>query len=570
MTFFAMKKITTPKNIPVIIRFSGLLILLTSFSLTTYAQKPDDWEGDGEIEAMEIEIVKERQITLPKANRNFDKVPPKPSEASIKAPVTYDFQSFSFQAPQINPQVRPLKLKPESSPDIYGGFLRLGYGNYASPLIEGYINNKKDKNKLIGARIYHHSSGKGPVDGKNSGSGTTSLSLYGRSLSDAIALSGNFGIENRTTHFYGYPQGEPIGKDSLKQSFNLIKLGGELSNAKNSDLSYKLGANFSYLADKYDARESEVNLVFKSSYEVDDDSKIDLKADYTVISRKDNKIDAKPRSLFTVAPSYEFLPIEDLKLSIGLIAAVENDTIDSKSVHVYPNFKATYPLSPSVDAVGYMTGGMEKVSLQTLSNENLWLAPNVAIFHTNKVLDFGVGLNARLGNKVAAHAGLGTSLLKNWYSFVNKESDPSKFNTVYDRGTTKRTNLYVALSYVQSEMAKFMLRGDFYGYNAGDLSEVWHRPTTKLTANASINVYQKLIFTADIVAQGGMKALDPETDNVVKLDGAFDLNFKAEYLFSPSFSFFVQLNNITSNKYPLYLNYPVRGFQGLAGITWSF
>jgi hypothetical protein len=119
-------------------------------------------------------------------------------------------------------------------------------------------------------------------------------------------------------------------------------------------------------------------------------------------------------------------------------------------------------------------------------------------------------------------------------------------------------------------MAKFMLRGDFYGYNAGDLSEVWHRPTTKLTANASINVYQKLIFTADIVAQGGMKALDPETDNVVKLDGAFDLNFKAEYLFSPSFSFFVQLNNITSNKYPLYLNYPVRGFQGLAGITWSF
>ncbi|WP_143785679.1 hypothetical protein [Ohtaekwangia koreensis] len=565
-----MKKITTPKNIPVIIRFSGLLILLTSFSLTTYAQKPDDWEGDGEIEAMEIEIVKERQITLPKANRNFDKVPPKPSEASIKAPVTYDFQSFSFQAPQINPQVRPLKLKPESSPDIYGGFLRLGYGNYASPLIEGYINNKKDKNKLIGARIYHHSSGKGPVDGKNSGSGTTSLSLYGRSLSDAIALSGNFGIENRTTHFYGYPKGEPIGKDSLKQSFNLIKLGGELSNAKNSDLSYKLGANFSYLADKYDARESEINLAFKSSYEVDDDSKIDLKADYTVISRKDNKIDAKPRSLFTVAPSYEFLPIDDLKLSIGLIAAFENDTIDSKSVHVYPNFKATYPLSPSVDAVGYMTGGMEKVSLQTLSNENLWLAPNVAIFHTNKVLDFGVGLNARLGNKVAAHAGLGTSLLKNWYSFVNKENDPSKFNTVYDRGTTKRTNLYVALSYVQSEMAKFMLRGDFYGYNAGDLSEVWHRPTTKLTANASINVYQKLIFSADIVAQGGMKALDPETDNVVKLDGAFDLNFKAEYLFSPSFSFFVQLNNITSNKYPLYLNYPVRGFQGLAGITWSF
>lgn len=565
-----MKKLTTPKYIPVITRLSGLLIMIGACSVSSFAQKINNWEGDGEIESMEIEIVKDRQITLPKANRNFEKIPPKPSDASIKAPVAYDFRSFSFQAPQINPVVRPLKLKPENPSNIYAGFLRIGYGNYASPLLEGYINNKRDKNKLYGARFYHHSSGKGPVDGKNSGSGNTNLSVYGRSLSDALALSGNIGFENRTTHFYGYPQGEPVGKDSLKQSFNLIKLGGELTNSRNSDFSYKLGANFSHLSDKYNARESEVGLTFKTDYEIDDDSRIDLKADYTVISRKDSQVDAKARSLFTVAPSFEFLPIEDLKLSIGLIAAFENDTIDSKSIHVYPNFKATYPLSPSVDAVGYISGGMDKVSLQSLSNENMWLAPNVAVFHTNRVLDFGAGLNARLGNKVSAHAGLSTALLKNWYSYINRPEDPSKFITVYDQGTVRRNNLYVALSYVQSELAKFMVRGDFYGYAADDQPEVWHRPTTKLTANASINVYQKLIFTADIIAQGGMKARDPETGATVKLDGAFDLNFKAEYLFSPSFSAFVQLNNITSNKYPVFLNYPVRGFQALAGITWSF
>jgi hypothetical protein len=150
-----MEKFTTPNYIPVITRLSGLLILIGSFSISSFAQQTNDWEGDGEIESMEIEIVKEREITLPKANRNFDKIPPKPSETSIKAPVTYDFRSFSFQAPQINPQVRPLKLKAESPSDIYGGFLRLGYGNYASPLIEGYINNKRDKNKLYGARLYH-------------------------------------------------------------------------------------------------------------------------------------------------------------------------------------------------------------------------------------------------------------------------------------------------------------------------------------------------------------------------------------------------------------------------------
>jgi hypothetical protein len=67
-----------------------------------------------------------------------------------------------------------------------------------------------------------------------------------------------------------------------------------------------------------------------------------------------------------------------------------------------------------------------------------------------------------------------------------------------------------------------------------------------------------------------MRAFDPVTDATVKLKSAIDLNFKAEYLFSNSFSAFLQFNNITSSKYPIFLHYPVRGFQLMAGITWSF
>lgn len=546
------------------LKISALMLMLVGLSFGALAQ-----DETGELESREIVIEKVRENTLRKANRNFEKIPPRPAE-NIKAPMTYDFQSFSFQAPQVTTQMRPLKLKQETSRDVHGGYLRLGYGNYSSPLLEAYLNTRKDKNKLLGAYLYHHSSGKGPVDGKNSGSGTTGISLAGSSFSDAIALSGNVGFENRTTHFYGYPEDVPVSRDTLKQAYNIFKLAGAISNAKNSDFAYKLGAGFSYLADKFDARETEVGLNFGASYEIDEDSKIGLKADYTVITRKDAHIDAKPRSLFVVNPTYNFPAAEDLKLSVGFVVAYENDSIDSKDLHVYPDVRATYPLSPTVDAVAFLTGGIEKVSLQTLSYENLWVAPDIAVFHTNKTLDFGVGINARLGNKVAAHAGLSLSTLKNLYSYVNGVEDQEKFYTVYDKGTVKRTNLYAALSYAQSEQVKFMLRGDFYGYNAGDLDEVYHRPTTKLTANASYNIYQKIILSADLIAQGGMKAYDATQDKTVKLDGAFDLNAKAEYLFSPTFSAFVQLNNITSNKYPRFLNYPVRGFQALAGITWSF
>ena len=540
------------------------------FALSADAQDPAKTWTDGEIENVEIEIVKEREITLPSADRNFEKIPPRPSEP-IKPPITYDFKPFSFQAPRLNPQIRPLKLKSESQRKVYGGFLRIGYGNYVSPLVEAYYNTTRDKNKLVGAHLYHTSSDKGPVDDRNSGSGSTGISVFGRTFTKAISISGNAGFESRTTHFYGYPEGMEVDASSIKQSFNLLKASAALSNATNSDLSYKLGAGVSHMSDKFDAKETEIDLTFGADYEINDDSRINLNADYFLISRKDENVDKKARSLFVVAPSFSFIPIEDLKVSIGFKTAFENDTIDSKSVHVYPDIKASYPISPSVDAVASLSGGIEKVSLQSLSYENMWLAPNVPIFHTNKKFDFNVGLNAKLGNKISAHSGLAVANLKNWYYFVNTDADQAKFTMIYDGGSgTKRANLYGALSFVQSEVAKFMLRADLYRYSTARIEEAWHRPTYKITANAFYNLYQKFLFNVDVIAQGGMKAQEPITSNTVKLDAAFDLNFKTEYLFSESFSAFIQLNNIASSKYPLFLYYPVRGFQVMGGITWSF
>jgi hypothetical protein len=541
-------------------------IILLMVSVTAFGQPPTKGE---DIPDVTVVIEKNKVIVLPAANRNFDKIPPKPSEP-IKPPITYTFQSFSFNAPQISPVIKPLKIKQTSSSDIYGNYLRVGYGNYASPLLEAYLNSRKDKNKLLGAHFYHNSSAKGPVDGKNSSSGMTGISLSGRSISDQVSLAGNVAFENRATTFYGYPEETQPPKDSIRQSFNLFKLSGELSNARNADFGYHLGAGFSYLADKFTARETEVDLDFKSSYDMDETSKINLTAVFNGITRKDDKVDAKPRSLFSVTPSYAFVPMENLKLSVGLKIAFENDTIESKNFHLYPDVTASYPVSPTVDFVAHLSGGVERVSLQTLSNENLWLAPNVAINHANNAIDFGLGLNARLGNKVGAYGGLSLKMYKKLYYFINAPEDQSKFVVAYD--DTKQTNLYVALSYAQSETAKFFLRGDYFRYEVDNLPDAIHRPTYKLTANGLINVSDKLIFTADVIAQGGMKALDfSEVETkVVKLKGAFDLNFKTEYLFSKSFSAFLQLNNILSSKYPIFYHYPVRGFQATAGITWSF
>jgi hypothetical protein len=534
----------------------------------------------GELKDVEIEIITERQINLPPANRNFEKIPPKPSEP-IKPPIIYDFRAFTFQTPQISPVIRPLKLKDTKAAEMYGGYLTAGYGNYASPYLEGFFNSRRDKNKLLGAHGYLYSSDKGPVDGPNSGAGMAGLSFYGKSFSEALSLSGNVGFENRSTHFYGYLPGTAVEARDIKQFYNLFKLGGEVANAKHSDLSYKLGAGFSYLSDKFDARETELDLDFGIAYKTGDESKIRLDAGYYLISRKDAAVEGSGRNLFTIKPAYEFFLIDDLKFSAGFVAAFENDTLDSKDAHFYPDVHASYPLSPSVDITGSISGGIEKVSLQSLLSENMWLEPNVPIYHTNKVLEFTAAIRTKIGNKIAFDAGWSLASLKNWYYFVNTIADQSKFTMAYDHGATKRSNFFVSLGFTQANVAKVLVRGDYFGYATKEVRDATneynfplHRPTYKLSVDASYNVYQKIVLSAKVLALGGMKAWDHTqvigANNIKNLPAAFDLNFKAEYLFSESFSVFVQLNNITGNKYPLFLNYPSRGFQGMGGITWTF
>lgn len=546
-------------------RMFFLLALVVALQQQVFAQ--DDWDQTGDLEDVEIEIVKERQITLPPASRNFEKIPPRPAEPD-RPSFMYDFQPFSFQAAQINPAIRPLKLKQEPASNVFGGYLSAGYGNYASPYLEGFINSKRDRNKLIGAHAFLRNSGEGPVDGKNSASGSSGASVYGKAFNDFISLSAEAAYDHRFTHFYGYPSGTAVEAEDIRQAFNLFDLKGELSNTKSAAFAWQLGAGFSYLADRYEARESEADFDFSSSYELNEQSMIAVAADYSIINRKDSLVEAQPRSLFSVNPRYEFYPIEDLKLSAGIVAAFENDSVDNKDVHAYPDLRASYPLSPSVDITASLSGGMEKVSLQSLVDENLWLAANIPIFHTNKLLDLQVALHTRIGNKIAVNGGFSLATLKNLYFFRNNQADPSRFTVEYD-DNTDRTNFFASLGFAQTETFKFMIRGDVYSYST-DIEEAWHRPTFKVTGETSVNISDKFLLDINLISQGGMKAFDPLADATVELDPAFDLNVRTEYLISETFSIFGQFNNITSNQYPLFFNYPVRGFQALGGLTWSF
>lgn len=550
----------------------SFLAALVFFAVPVLAQNPT-WEDGKDVKQVEIEIIQPRDNKVRSASRLFEKIPPRAIELLSPA-ITYDYKVFNFQTPELNPLARPLRLKDQETSQTYRGYLSAGLGNYSSQYLDGFITNKPDKKKLLGAHLFLNRSGKGPVDGKNSGSGHSGVSAFAQTFSKQLSFGANIGIENWSTHFYGYPEGTEVDRSDIKQAYTLFNLGAQLMNAKKSDFSYQLGGNFSFINDKFEAKESTVDLLFKGAYKITDEQAINLKADYSIINRKDVAVEATARNLFQVNGYYSFVTASDFYLQVGATVALENDDIDSKDVHVYPDVKVTYALNDAIDFVGSLSGGMEKVSLQTLTRENLWLMPSVPIFHSNKKFDLNAGLRAKLGGKVLAGAGISFASFDDLYFFRTRGPVPDASTFTVSYADARRTNLYGSVLFNYSDIAKFSLQGDYYAYDLDDNAEAWHRPTYRVTAGVSYNLYKKFIFNLDVIAQGGMRAIDfNDVDPVYKtitLDAAFDLSFKTEYLISDSFSAFVELNNITSQKYPLFYNYQARGFQAMGGITWKF
>jgi outer membrane cobalamin receptor len=114
------------------------------------------------------------------------------------------------------------------------------------------------------------------------------------------------------------------------------------------------------------------------------------------------------------------------------------------------------------------------------------------------------------------------------------------------------------------------MRADYYSYTMNKLEYPWQRPTYKFGFYSSYKMFDKVLLTANLIAQGGAKAYDNETNKVVTLKSALNLEGKVRYFISKPISVYVEVNNALNNKYPIYQFYQARGIMVSAGLSWSF
>jgi len=533
------------------------------------------WGEQNKLEDAEIVVEKNRVNQLPEANRNYEKFRLPPPEQKSQ-PVVYRYADYRLTDLKLNLPIRVLTIKPEELTKLYGNYVKLGIGNYGTPYFKGYFHNKRSKEVSYGADVSHVSSSKGPVE--NARVSNSALNLYGEQYSGDMTIGGKLGYAYDRYNFYGYNHDiERVSLDTLKQTFN--RLGAEIyfnNQLSKGALQYRGNLGYDYVKDNYTARESNFKLNLGLGYALNENAAFNVDGDFSYISYKD--AGSVGRTYFRLKPAY-VRKTDLLNVTLGATLGYTNDTISTaRAFNVYPNVRVAYELvDDQVQVYAGVNGDLERTTYNQLTQENPYLNQNVAVADVNKVLAAYGGVTGNLGRSVKFTAQVALQSFRNLYFFNNSPFDSSKFDVLYDNGTTSVFNFFGDLSYNQSERLRLGIKADYNRYTLDGLAQPYHRPALQMNLYGSYNLHDKIFLHSELyyisstfgqIARPsdllGYNLVLKETDDIV------DLNLKVDYRFSDKFSTFVMANNIFGKNYQRYVNYPNKGLQAIVGISYSF
>ncbi len=548
----------------------GFLFILYCAVSHVYGQD-ENWkkEREGEIEEASFVVEKERRIELPIESRKFEKIPPPPVDEAVKNVRPYSFKTVEPDYSPLDIPVRILKIKDEPLKKLYGGSFDAGFGNYMTPYLGVDLFNKREENYLIGFSGSHLSSRNGPVDKENSGNGRTRAELNGRLFRDKVTTGLAALYDRSFYHFYGYPTGMEVAEDSIRRIFNHYRIGASLSGNNDEDVfNYHFKGSFSHINDNLSTNES------IGEFDLGIDSDLSEEMDFILESKifisTYNYSLAQNRNLIKVFP-YVIYQSGEFDLTAGLNFVFQDDTLSSRGdVILYPVIRVDYLLGDYFNMYLKLDGDLENVSFHSLTRENPFMTPGVPLVHSNKKIGLEWGLHANVLNYLNIMAGVSLSEYDDLYFYQNDSLNISVFNIRYDHEGTSKTNLFGEIVFSRIEDYHISLRADYYSYSLNQLEEAWHRPTYKISSNLNYNLYDKIIFGADMYVIGGIKARDWILDQNITLDPIIDLNFDISYRFSERLGAFIDFNNILGNNYQRYWRYPARSIQILGGVSLNF
>jgi hypothetical protein len=557
------------------------LIILVFFGLNLNAQ--DDKSNN--LEETGIIIYTEYTPVLKDANR-MQFLPVIIDTAKIEPIFDYKVQPVLFKTNFKPTPITAASLSGESLKPLDNGLIKIGMGNYLSPIVEVYYNTTRQRNFSAGAFAKHHSAFGKVKNTANqkifSGFNNNLVNAYGKRFFYSSTLGGDISFKSNQSYFYGYDPNiilasgidKPRDREEMEmQRFNKLKANINFISNNSSAIRMNFNSNLTY------------QYFFTASKDFQHKIKLDADLNKLINQNRygmdlgfvfDNNhiMSIDYNEIFLDLNPYFKHYTENWQILLGANTTGELNA-DPVKYHFYPNIYFQHNISNTIIPYASFKGYIQNNNLEFLSDINPFINNYNDYQVTNYAQVIDLGIKGNISRKVFFHLNGNYSKIDNMGFFVNDTSTVLKNKFILEYTNVERFAGYgeIALNNL-GEKLSINLKGHYYYYSyIKNREKPWHMPNFDISLNTNYKFDSKLNFgiNADLIGTRYAKEFDTDLSIIEKkLKPIIDISLYGEYSFASNFQSFLQLNNITGQKQYVWNNYMSHGFNFMLGLKYLF
>lgn len=509
----------------------------------------------------------------------------------------YPHRLFSLYAPE---RINAARLVGEPSAKLYKSYIKLGMGNYMSPLADLYFNSLKNKSLNYSARVYHNSSWWSLKDYGSNWYSNTDVDLFGKYMWKNKVLSANVFYNNDYNLYYGFTDStlntiypnlnrDDLEKSDYSQVYNYVGANVDFrtSNKKIEDLYYQVALGIYNFSDHYASNEfcfkMNADLHYGFAWFGNEKEILGMQVAWDLYSntvdtmiypyafKGISSIDSikEKEHLLKIHPYFKF-KLYGFDLDAGLNVFVST----SNKVKLQPHIILSQDFSDETlhFSIG-VVGDAIRNGWQNLRIENPYVAPHTetATTYTNKYF---------LEGKFALMNNLDLGLALAYQTFTN--APVFMIDTNYALGNVY-SPIYIDYDMLQvgfnskyrlSENLGLAFSANYYRYflpEKSPIQEMLYKPNFDLDLGAFYSYNDKIIVSLNAILLGKMNGLNIENNEYVyeKMPIKYGIDLSVEYRYTKALSFFATFDNVAFQRYFYWTNYPSQKFRVMFGLTYT-
>lgn len=524
--------------------------------------------------------------------------------------ITHSFQ-YSVSPTRIHAFYEPARIgaarmKGEPTTRLYNNYLRLGFGNYITPLLDFYWSSTRDPKKTYGVRFNHLSSWSSITDYGKNHFGLTDITLFGKYIvGDILQLYSDLNYEHDHNLYYGFSDNtlatvmptlsrDDLALSDIRAKYNNLTWNIGLRNMEldANKLGYSANVRLSDLWASWNQNELNLNLSGDIHYG------FNIKNQYKGVAYLHAEWDGYSR---TFHPDGEMplgylpmpLPTDTLRNSLNIVKINPYADFMFNGLHFHAGFTAGWDaFTPSADGTIFRffpdvvvskhffdgslvlsmgaTGGIDGNSWNVIRQVNPYVGPG-AEQRATRHYDFVGHARWTISKKLEANAEISYSLLQDDLTFM---LDPNySLGNVFMPLYIDDHRLAVGgdIAFVNDEMLTLRLGGHYYHYSNLEgnplmppITAAYYRPDWDLLASADVNYLDKWLFHLECDLLGKTIA-----DNGDELPMRYGINAEVEYRHNRALSFFLKMDNLAFQRYLYWANYPSQKGLFILGLTYT-